>query len=274
MSVAADLDAGRLDFYVDGLLTSERSQTLAPGVGPFQAGAVSSGSSLRINFGSEPFAYGVPAGYEPWFGGNEDASGACIPDTVTPAPPAPVRVDCTGVNECVLTSFQASTSAATDLVILGVSDSGGDIGWVWGTDENGQPIRVQTGPARRGSIVVDVNRPGRVALVLSAYEATDWTVRSGAGTELASVSAYGMYRPAVSGLGPDVPLDIHTICTESDWQGCTAYSDETFPVGAYQWPHSTGGGDTQGFVKHVEARLRLPLKIFAGADQARGFVVE
>ncbi|HEY6558248.1 MAG TPA: hypothetical protein VI072_13285 [Polyangiaceae bacterium] len=275
VSVAVDLEAGRVYFYVDGVLTSERSLTLLPGVGAFRAAGVAmTGNSIRFNFGSEPFEHGVPAGYEPWSGGDEDANGACISDSNGSAPPAPVTVICEQGEECAPTTFEAETRAPTDLVVLGVYDSGGVSSWRWGTDDNGNPIQVPTGEGRNGSIVVDVNRPGRVALVLTAYEPTDWTIRTGSRTQLASVSAYGMHQQTVTGLHAGVPLDIHTICADGNGGSCSVRTDEWFPIGAYQWPYSSGGGDTQGFVRHVEERLGLPLKLFAAAYKARGFVVE
>lgn len=275
VSVAADLEAGRVYFYVDGVLTSERSLTLLPGVGAFRAAGVAmTGNSMRFNFGSEPFQYGVPAGYEPWSGGDEDANGACLSDPDVLPPGAPITVICEQGEECAPTTFEAETRAPTDLVILGVYDSGGVASWRWGMDANGNPIQIPTGEGRNGSIVVDVNRPGRVALVLTAYEPTDWTIRTGSRTQLVSVSAYGMHQQTVSGLHADVPLDIHTICADGDGGSCSTQTGETFPIATYQWPYSTGGGDTQGFVRYVEERLGLPLKLFAGAYKARGFVVE
>jgi hypothetical protein len=270
VSVVADLDAGRVYFYVDGVLHEERSMALLPGVGAFHAGAVSmTGNSIRLNYGTEPFTYGVPSGFQAWSSGQSDANGACVSDPDARVQPAPVTVNCEGADECVPTSFEADTHADTDLVVLGVSDAGSDPGWRW-ADANGQAIRVPTGTARNGSILVEVKRPGRVALVLTAFTPTDWTVHVDPRTQLTRVAAFGMYQQTVGGLAPDVPLEVHTICVDRD---CSTQTGETFPVGAYQWPFSTGGGDTQGFVKEVERRFGLPLKLFAGAYEARGFVV-
>jgi hypothetical protein len=275
VSVAADLDAGRAYFYVNGALTADPPVLLVPGVGAFRAGAMSMpGNIIRFNFGEKPFAYDVPAGYQPWAAGEADGDGTCVSDADIPAPPAPVTIRCDAGAPCPGTSFQTDTQAATELVVLGVYDSGSVGSWQWGLDANGNPIQVPTGPAQNGSVLVEVNRPGRIALVLSAYEPTDWVVRVGARTELASVAAYGMHQQNVNGLDSSVPLDIHVICRGGDGGRCVDRTNETFPIAPYQWPFSTGGGDTQGFVDYIESRLCLPLKMFAGRYEARHFEID
>jgi hypothetical protein len=83
-----------------------------------------------------------------------------------------------------------------------------------------------------------------------------------------------MHLQSVSGVPSAVPLDIHTICTDGNGGWCTGRTDESFPIAPHQWPFDTGGGDTQNFVDEIEARLCLPLKVFAGRYEARHFIVD
>jgi hypothetical protein len=98
VSVLADLDAGRVDFAVNGVLTAAdsgfdpRAFAIVPGAGPFRAGVVlGDGARARANFGAEPFAFAPPSGFRAW---NEDleqdADGNCLDAPATPATPAPV----------------------------------------------------------------------------------------------------------------------------------------------------------------------------------------
>jgi hypothetical protein len=275
ISVLADLDAAEVFFYFDGVQVQRSSMLVIPGVGAFDAGGGSvQGDSIRLNFGADPFAYDVPAGYVPW-ASSTAAGGPCVSDANVPAPPAAIDVFCDRNQPCGpgATTFDSESGASPELVILGVYDAGSRSGWTWGTDANGNPIEVPTGNALNGSALVEVQRPGPIALVLTAYEPTDWTLVVAPGAELASVSAYGMHLQTVTGVPAGVPLDIHTICTGGDGGNCPGLTGEQFDIAAHAWPYDNGGGDTQGFVDFVEKRLCLPLEDFAGAYYARRFVV-
>lgn len=274
LSVVADLDAGWVGFYAGGALVEEAELLVLPGVGAFRAGGISmSGNKLRFNFGAEPFAYGVPAGYSAWAGGAA-AGGVCTSDVDVPAPAAAVEVLCDAGQPCAgITTFDSSSGATPELVILGAYDTGSRSSWTWGTDAQGNPVEVSVGPGQNGSTLVEVKRPGRVVLVLSAYEPTDWTVRADANTELVSVSLYGMHLQSVTGVPAGVPVDVHTICTGGDGGNCPGATGENFPIAPHVWPFDLGGGDTQGFVDAMEARFCLPLETFGGAYTARHFVV-
>ncbi|MBK6685735.1 MAG: choice-of-anchor D domain-containing protein [Deltaproteobacteria bacterium] len=273
VSVALDLEAARAYFYVNGAFDSEVEVLILPGVGAFHVGGVSmAGNKIRFNYGQDPFSYGVPPGYEAWNGGTN--GGACVSDPDLPANPAPVEIRCDNGAPCGgTTTFLSDARGLPELVVLGVYDSGSVSSWTWGTDAQGNPIEVPVGPGQNGSILVEINRPGPVALVLSSYEPTDWTIRVAAGSQLASVSLYGMHLQTLTGLDPAVPVDMHTICTGGDGGNCPGFTGDNFPIAPYQWPYDTGGGDTQGFIDFVEARFCLPLKIFAGGYLARRFTV-
>lgn len=273
ISVALDLEAARAYFYVNGAFDSEVEVLILPGVGAFHVGGVSmAGNKIRFNYGQDAFSYGVPAGYEAWNGGTN--GGACVSDVDLPANPAPVDIRCDNGAPCAgTTTFLSDARGLPELVVLGVYDSGSVSSWTWGTDAQGNPIEVPVGPGQNGSILVEINRPGPIALVLSSYEPTDWTIRVAAGSQLASVSLYGMHLQTLTGLDPAVPVDVHTICTGGDGGNCPGFTGDNFPIAPYQWPYDTGGGDTQGFIDFVEARFCLPLKIFAGGYLARRFTV-
>lgn len=273
VSVALDLEAARAYFYVNGAFDSEVEVLILPGVGAFHVGGVSmAGNKIRFNYGQDAFSYGVPAGYEAWNGGTN--GGACVSDADLPANPAPVEMRCDNGAPCGGTStFLSDARGLPELVVLGVYDSGSVSSWTWGTDAQGNPIEVPIGPGQNGSILVEINRPGPIALVLSAYEPTDWTIQVAAGSQLASVSLYGMHLQTLTGLDPAVPVDVHTVCTGGNGGNCPGTTGESFPIAPHHWPYDTGGGDTQGFIDFVEARFCLPLKIFAGGYLARRFTV-
>lgn len=274
ISVAADLEAGRIYFYVNGVFDSEAEVLLLPGVGAFHGGGVAmAGNKLAFNFGQDAFSYALPTGYTAWAGGNA-AAGACTSDQDQPAPPANVDVLCDGGARCGgATTFLSGARGTPELVVLGAYDTGSVSSWTWGTDAQGNPIEVPVGPGQNGSTLVEINRPGPVTLVLAAYEPTDWTIRVAAGTVLDSVHVYGMHLQTVAGLDAAVPLEIHTICTGGDGGNCPGFTGEQFPIAPYQWPYDTGGGDLQGFIDYIEERLCLPLKIYSGAYQVRRFTV-
>lgn len=274
VSVAADLDAGVSYFYFDGRLTGQSNLLTIPGVGAFRAAARGEvGDRLKLNFGADPFAFGVPAGFAPWNGGV--SAGACVSDPDLAAPPAPITVTCAGGAPCDgVTTFQSDANASSELIILGHYDAGSVSSWTWGTDANGNTRPMTIGPGMNGSTTVDLDRPGRpITLVLSAYEPTDWTLRVAPGTQLASVSLYGMHLQTITGVPAGVPVDTRTICTGGDGGNCPGVTGLRFAIAPHRWPFDTGGGDTQGFVGEVEARFCLPMKAFAGAYTARGYVV-
>lgn len=252
ISVVADLDAGRVYFYVDGVYRSEGSLLDIPGVGAFHAGGANSpGNVVRLNFGGAPFRFAPPAGYQAWLGGPTGPGGACLGDQDPPLPSAPIEVDCNA--PCAPTSYLAPTLNPTALIMLGTYSAGGS---------EDQP----------GVIVVEIEREEPVALVLTAYEPTVWEIRAGPRTHLVSVSVYGFHRQRVTGLAPSVPLDLHPICTAGSGGACnSSNTGEMHPAAAFRWPFDGGGGDTQAFVDLVETRTCLPLRMFAGDAGATGF---
>lgn len=84
----------------------------------------------------------------------------------------------------------------------------------------------------------------------------------------------GMHLQSVTGVPDGVPFEVHTICTDGDGGNCSGGTGDQFSIAPHAWPFDTGGGDTQGFVDEMEARLCLPLTLFAGSYAARGFTVE
>jgi hypothetical protein len=276
ISFAVDLDAGVAFEFLDGQLQREHRMLLLPGVGAFHAAGISMiGNRIRFNYGSEPFRFALPEGYGAWSSGAEDAAGNCVSDVAAPAPAAPIVTMCdSDASGCSTTTFQSSVDEDTALVVLGVYDSGSVSGWTWDIDAEGNIADVDTGATQSGSINVNITRPGSIALVLSAYEPTAWTLNIGPDTTLASVSIYGMHMQTVDGLPNGVPFELHTICLDGDGGRCSAATGEQFPIAPHQWPFDIGGGDTQGFIEMVEADLCLPLKLFAGSYEARGFLVQ
>jgi hypothetical protein len=277
VSVAVDLDAGVVGLYLDGVLQSARTLAVLPGVGAYVAAVDSGGSVTALNLGSEPFTYAVPAGYAAWQTNDDGAAGACVTAQVPAVSVANASVLCGSINECgsSLTSFESDADAETQLVVLGAYDTDSQANWTWGTDENGNPIEVPVEGGRTGAARVELDRPGRIALVLSAYEPTAWSLDVGPDTDLVSASVYGFHAATVSGVPEGVPVDVQSICVDTNGGGnCDGATGASFPVAPYQWPYDVGGGDTQGFVRHVEEQLCLPLKVFVGAYNTRGFHVE
>jgi hypothetical protein len=261
VGVAADLDAGVVTFYGNGALIGQAPVSLIPGVGGYALGAVASpGNLLRVNFGSAPFGYTPPDGFRAW---SSDADGGPCNSDVAVLPPA-AAVD--GAE----TTFLASIDNDIELVVLGAYDTGGTSGWRWG--DNGEEI--DTGTFERGNVRVQLRRPGRVALVLSAYEPTDWILELGTQTQLEVVMVRGMHPPTLTGVPDGVPVDIASICTDGDGGNCSGRTGSNFPIAPIAWPFEYGGGDTQGFIDYVEAELCLPLTIFGGAYTSQSFIVQ
>jgi hypothetical protein len=245
VSVLADLDAGRVDFAVNGVLTAAdsgfdpRAFAIVPGAGPFRAGVVlGDGARARANFGAEPFAFAPPSGFRAW---NEDleqdADGNCLDAPATPATPAPVSsgVDCD--SGYTLTSIR--TGAHEDdreLVVFGTHDS--------------------------ATLDVRLDRPGRYVLVIGSYNTGAWQISVGDGVILEKVLAYGYEAQTVT--APD------GVVVEN-----RAYTDgqsEEYAVG-HGWPYTFGGSDTVGYVGLAERDSGLPLSFYAGAYTTTGFTL-
>lgn len=252
ISVVADLDAGRVYFYVDGRYRSEGSLLDIPGVGAFHAGGTNfPGNVVRLNFGGAAFRFAPPSGYQAWLGGPTGPGGACLGDADPPLTPAPIEIDCQA--PCAPTSYLAPTLNPTALIMLGTYSAGGS-------------------EAEPGVVVVDIERAEPIALVLTAYEPTTWEIRAAPGAHLVSVSVYGFHRQSVTGLDPTVPLELRPICTAGSGGACnSSNTGEMHPAAAFRWPFDVGGGDTQAFVDLVETRTCLPLRMFAGDAGATGF---
>jgi hypothetical protein len=276
IGIAADLDAGVVTFYIDGVRAQDSRVLIVPGIGAFRAAAqvMHGDAQVRLNFGADPFRYEAPAGFSAWASGAVDASGACLSDADVPAPGATIDVYADETQAAPdATTFQASGGSSPALVVLGVYEAGSSSGWSWGSDDEGNPIVVGDGATVSGSVIVDVERTGPIALALSAYEPTDWTVRLAPGAELVSVSVHGMHAQTISGVPAGVTVEVRTLCSGGDGGHCLGRTDLEFPVAPHSWPYDLGGGDTQGFVDYIEQRSGLPLDSFAGAYGARRFVV-
>jgi hypothetical protein len=265
VSIAADLDAGVISFYGNGVLVGQSNVSLVPGVGGYAMGVTAAPTNVvQINYGSAAFTYAPPAGFQAWSSDNN--GGPCDSAAAVPAPAAAVTA---ASQEGQITTFLSSVPTDIELVVLGTYDTGSVSGWTW--DENGNTV--DTGDFQRGSARVQIRRPGRIALVLSAYEPTDWSVEVGPNTELSVVMVRGMHPPTVTGVPAGVPVDVASICTDGAGGRCTAQTGANFPIAPYQWPFDFGGGDTPGFIDYVEAELCLPLTIFGGIYATQSFVV-
>lgn len=266
---AVDLDAGVVATYDNGVLVSTTTLLLLPGVDAFRAAASPwYGENLALNLGAAPFAFAPPEGFAAWNSNADGSGGVCVAETAAPIAAAPVAI--TGTDGYAATSYTTDANADVELVVLGAYDTGSVANWAWGEDGEQLPVE----GAHAGSALVTINRPGRIALVLSAYEPTDWTLVVGAETQLESVSVFGLHGQTVAGVPDGVRVDVRSMCTDANGGGnCTESTGDQFPVAPHQWPFDTGGGDTQGFISFVEQELCLPLKHFAGAYLARSFTV-
>jgi hypothetical protein len=232
-----------------------------------------SGVDLVLNLGADPFTFAPPDGFVAWNTNASGGAGRCVGDSPMPVDRAPIAVRSPeGVDA---STFSSETAAATELIVLGAYDTGSTANWRWGTDAAGNPTPEEVAGGRVGSARVTIRRSGPIALVLTAYEPTDWVLDLAAGVRLQSVSIFGMHGQTVSGVPDGVPVDIHVACADRNGGGnCTEPTGESFPIAAHQWPFDTGGGDTQGFVRFVEDQLCLPLKHFGGAYLAQHFEVD
>ncbi|MBM4281070.1 MAG: hypothetical protein FJ137_10020 [Deltaproteobacteria bacterium] len=274
MGVAVDLDAGALALYADGALRAVEALGLFPGVGAFFATAQAMpGTELALNLGAAPFAFAPPAGFRAWSTNEDGSAGPCVTTEPAPARRAPIVV--TEPADAVASTFSSSADDDTELVVLGAYDTGSTASWRWSLDDAGNPTTEPVAGGQPGSALVTIRRAGPLALVLTAYEPTDWVLDVDAGTDLRSVSVYGMHAQTVRGVPDGVVVDNHAICADRNGGGnCTAPTGESFPIAAHQWPFDTGGGDTQGFIRFVEEQMCLPLKHFGGAYLARHFTLD
>jgi hypothetical protein len=260
VSVAADVSAGVIFFYLNGALSGSTPLSRLPGVGAVGGGGVSmSGNQMLFNFGSEPFRFAPPAGFEAW--NTDDDGGPCASDADIPVATAPV--------DGATTSFLADADADPQLIILGTYDTGGVSGWEWGP--NGETI--DTGNFQRGSVRVQLRRPGNIYLALSAYEPTDWTLEVGDATNLLGVMVRGFHDATIQGVPAGVDVDVLSYCNDGNGGRCMSTNNVSFPVAPYQWPSDDGGGDTPGFVQYAEEEFCTPMTLFAGNYGTQSFVV-
>ena len=279
ISVAVDFDAGVVGLYVDGALLESRSLAMLPGIGAYRAAVDSRSTVTALNLGSAPFVYDVPDGYVAWQTNEGGTSGPCVSTRALPPARPTIEVigesntdwaDCGSETGCG--SFLSDADADTQLVFLGAYNTGSQPNWMWGTDENGNPIEVPVEGGHSGSVRVELNRPGRVALALSGFEPTAWTLDVGPNTDLVSVNVYGFYAATIAGVPDGVPVDVQTNCIDTNGGGnCEGFSANIPDTQVSGWPFVVSSGDTQRFVSFVEEQVCLPLKVFAGANYARGF---
>lgn len=256
ISVAADLSAGRVYFFREGIQLDTQPLLLAPGVGAFHASAAAySGDSVRFNFGAQPFHYAVPAGYGPWLGG---ANGVCMNDRDRPAPTAAIEVDPPAPDIGQFSSFESRATEPIQLVGLHARTTGLDLTWKWGLDGSGAPTQVATSSGAQGSVLVDVQRPGRVVLALASDQPTEWVIVAGPQTEIVGVGLYGSQQAL------PFPGDYLTEVPDP--------ATDPYTLGG-RWPGDFNSGDTQGFVSLLESRYCLPLRSYASAESARRLTV-
>ena len=113
---------------------------------------------------------------------------------------------------------------------------------------------------RNGFVQVDLNRTGApLALVLSAYEPTTWTLNLGQGVTVSRVVLNGFNAQVVQGLAADTPI--------IDRTGGGNYLSAC----AYLWPSDNEGCDTPGLVAGAQALLGLDLTSFQACYGASRF---
>jgi hypothetical protein len=268
VSVLADLDSGRIDFAINGVLGGvgadghdgivdgaiegsageaiaveglflPRRLVVVPGAGPYRIAArLVSGARVRGNFGQEPFSFAPPAGFTAWGADLDvDGDGACVDAAAIPAPPAPISavVDCGAGYR--LDTFAAAPSDGTQLVVLGMHEA-----------------------MRDERVDIHIARPGRYALVLGSYEPTQFVVSAAADVVIERVIAHGFREPTV-----EAPAGV-VIETERENVDTLSDTGDT-------WPYDFGGGDTVGMIDDAQARTGLPLAMFGGAYVVRSFTV-
>lgn len=135
----------------------------------------------------------------------------------------------------------AGTCAPVELHVVGVYEVEGDHSF-------------QQHPMHDGAVRIE--RPGRHALVLSAYEPVTWHVSTAPGAVIDRVVAVGYYAPVVVGVAPGTPVSIL-----SPEQG------GAFACG-YSWPYNGQGCDTNQLLALAASTTGLPLTSFHGCYQA------
>lgn len=251
IGVAADLDAGRVYFYKNGALVGQQDLLMLPGIGSYHVGAQIEGSEIyRFNFGAQPFAYQVPNGYLAWATGAIDASGNCtrLPD-LGPVPPAPVEV----VPPTATPTTGIETMAQHPIQLVHLAGTGTSTSWRWALDADGQPTKVPRPTGTLGSsVLIELNRPGRVLLTLFTYSQGDtgieWVVVAGPSTELVGVVAYDYLSPTI--VAPGVTTQTFSLL------GGDVFPFE--PPWAF-WPSDTN------FLDYLEATYCLPLRVAVAA---------
>lgn len=110
-----------------------------------------------------------------------------------------------------------------------------------------------------GAASVHVARPGKHALVLSAHEATRWTVTVAPGVEIEAIYATGVHRQTVS-----APRGMRVV---------TEYKDAGDPYGCgYAYPTSGADCNTQNLLDLVKARVH-EVTSFHGCYQAATWTI-
>lgn len=246
IGVAADLDAGRLYYYKNGVRVGQEDILKAPGVGAYRVGSMmSAGESYHFNLGSEAFVYQAPAGYAAWLSGTADASGACLPDPDVRAPQAPVEA----LPATAATSTSGiETRAQHPIQLVHLTSVGTTTSAHWVLDADGLPVQVPRPAGAPNSVLVEVNRPGRVLLTTYFFDPMEWVVVAGPSTELVGIVAYGYERPVI--VAPGVTTQTFSLA-----------AGEMFPLEPvwYYWPSDTS------FLDYLEATYCLPLRIAAAA---------
>ncbi|MBL0212829.1 MAG: hypothetical protein IPQ07_02985 [Myxococcales bacterium] len=95
------------------------------------------------------------------------------------------------------------------------------------------------------SATVHVTRPGKQALVLSAHDATRWTVTTGPGVELEAIYAVGIYAQHVS-----APAGVRVVADSREEAGPYACG--------YTYPQAGTDCNTDNLLKLVEKKVHPP----------------
>jgi hypothetical protein len=115
-----------------------------------------------------------------------------------------------------------------------------------------------------GDGTVEIDRSGKHVLILSAYEATTWHIKTAPDAELEHVYAVGYHRQAVdlseAHGTPTVRID------SMDKNG-------TFACG-YSWPADGGACDTDGLLELASERTSHDVNSFAGCFEASNWKID
>jgi hypothetical protein len=238
ISVAADLDAGFVYLFVDGVRSGDAIPiSLAPGVGAYApAVKAANGSFIELNLGQRPFAHAIPAGYRAWASGlRVDDAGACIADDAKAFDRAPITAACTWAMS-PLSTF--ASGCKSELVAISLNQP---------TDDDANP----------GTTTIHVARKGHITLGLAVESSARFVVQADDGVVVDHVYVYGWFSPNIEAPGPItiVPVDDAPI-----WGGVA-------------WPYDLFGGDTQGFVERLENDAGMPLGLYAGCGNSTSFTI-